>query len=72
MLSLCLQILFLGEVHLQKCLTDLFDMGQTNVKVSEPTVSFMETIIPSNSNVSLDNQIVVSFLFVVYSYCSIS
>lgn len=45
---------FLGEVHLQKCLTDLYDMGQNNIKVSEPSVPFFETIIsipgtPNNS-----------------------
>ncbi|KAL3997708.1 Elongation factor Tu GTP binding domain family protein [Acanthocheilonema viteae] len=34
-----------GEVHLQKCLTDLYDMGQRNIKVSEPSVPFFETII---------------------------
>uniref|UniRef100_A0A915Q492 Tr-type G domain-containing protein n=1 Tax=Setaria digitata TaxID=48799 RepID=A0A915Q492_9BILA len=34
-----------GEVHLQKCLTDLYDMGQKNIKVSEPSVPFFETII---------------------------
>lgn len=39
--------LFAGEVHLQKCLTDLSDMGQTNIKVSEPIVSFLETVVPS-------------------------
>ncbi|EFO23343.1 hypothetical protein LOAG_05140 [Loa loa] len=48
-----------GEVHLQKCLTDLYDMGQSNIKVSEPSVPFFETIIsipglPSNSTQPVD------------------
>lgn len=41
-----LAMLTAGEVHLQKCLTDLWDMGQTNIKVSEPIVSFQETVVP--------------------------
>uniref|UniRef100_A0A0R3S4V4 Elongation factor-like 1 n=1 Tax=Elaeophora elaphi TaxID=1147741 RepID=A0A0R3S4V4_9BILA len=48
-----------GEVHLQKCLTDLYDMGQSNIKVSEPSVPFFETIIsisgmPSSSVQPID------------------
>ncbi|CAG9531296.1 unnamed protein product [Cercopithifilaria johnstoni] len=48
-----------GEVHLQKCLTDLYDMGQRNIKVSEPSVPFFETIIsipgmPSSSTQPVD------------------
>ncbi|MFH4974512.1 hypothetical protein AB6A40_001221 [Gnathostoma spinigerum] len=35
-----------GEVHLQKCLVDLAEMGYRNLTVSEPLVSFRETIIP--------------------------
>ncbi|KAK0424232.1 hypothetical protein QR680_008561 [Steinernema hermaphroditum] len=35
-----------GEVHLQKCLQDLEDMGQYDLMVSEPIVPFLETIIP--------------------------
>uniref|UniRef100_A0A915BQM5 Elongation factor-like 1 n=2 Tax=Parascaris TaxID=6254 RepID=A0A915BQM5_PARUN len=42
-----LAVLTAGEVHLQKCLTDLSEMGQTNIKVSEPIVSFLETVVPS-------------------------
>uniref|UniRef100_A0A1I7Y724 Elongation factor-like 1 n=1 Tax=Steinernema glaseri TaxID=37863 RepID=A0A1I7Y724_9BILA len=38
-----------GEVHLQKCLQDLEDMGQMNVMVSEPIVPFLETIIPDST-----------------------
>uniref|UniRef100_A0A914CGN0 Elongation factor-like 1 n=1 Tax=Acrobeloides nanus TaxID=290746 RepID=A0A914CGN0_9BILA len=37
-----------GEVHLQKCIQDLNDMGQTNISVSEPMVPFLETIIPDS------------------------
>ncbi|KHN87157.1 Elongation factor 2 [Toxocara canis] len=40
-----LAMLTAGEVHLQKCLKDLSDMGQTNIEVSEPIVSFQETIV---------------------------
>ncbi|VDK78545.1 unnamed protein product, partial [Onchocerca ochengi] len=48
-----------GEVHLQKCLTDLYDMGQSKIKVSEPSVPFFETIIsipgmPSSSTQPID------------------
>ncbi|VDK82973.1 unnamed protein product [Litomosoides sigmodontis] len=48
-----------GEVHLQKCLTDLYDMGQKNIKVSEPSVPFFETIVsipgaPSSSTQPVD------------------
>uniref|UniRef100_A0A0N5AZU9 Elongation factor-like 1 n=1 Tax=Syphacia muris TaxID=451379 RepID=A0A0N5AZU9_9BILA len=43
-------LLTAGEVHLQKCMKDLADMGQTNLKVSEPVVSFMETIIESSAS----------------------
>ncbi|KAK6039646.1 elongation factor G [Cooperia oncophora] len=35
-----------GEVHLQKCLKDLEDLGFTDLEVSEPIVPFLETIIP--------------------------
>uniref|UniRef100_A0A183ECH1 EFG_C domain-containing protein n=1 Tax=Gongylonema pulchrum TaxID=637853 RepID=A0A183ECH1_9BILA len=44
-----------GEVHLQKCLTDLYDMGHDNVKVSQPSVPFFETIIsvPGTSSSSI-------------------
>lgn len=38
---------------MQKCLKDLADMGQTNLKVSEPIVSFMETIAPSSAAASV-------------------
>ncbi|TKR93285.1 hypothetical protein L596_007770 [Steinernema carpocapsae] len=38
-----------GEVHLQKCLHDLEDMGQTELIVSEPIVPFLETIIPDST-----------------------
>ncbi|VDN01784.1 unnamed protein product [Thelazia callipaeda] len=34
-----------GEVHLEKCLTDLYDMGHSDIKVSEPLVPFFETIV---------------------------
>ncbi|KAI1730797.1 elongation factor tu GTP binding domain-containing protein [Ditylenchus destructor] len=38
-----------GEIHLQKCLKDLADLGQTDVSVSSPIVPFLETIIPDTS-----------------------
>ncbi|KAH7696862.1 Elongation factor Tu GTP binding domain containing protein [Aphelenchoides avenae] len=39
-----------GEVHLQKCLQDLNDLGQTNIVVSEPIVPFLETVIPDSQS----------------------
>ncbi|WKX88079.1 hypothetical protein Q1695_008027 [Nippostrongylus brasiliensis] len=35
-----------GEVHLQKCLKDLEDLGFANLEVSKPIVPFLETIVP--------------------------
>lgn len=35
-----------GEVHLQKCLKDLEDLGFMNLEVSKPIVPFLETIVP--------------------------
>ncbi|CAJ0575355.1 unnamed protein product, partial [Mesorhabditis spiculigera] len=35
-----------GEMHLQKCLKDLEDMGFIGLEVSEPIVPFQETVIP--------------------------
>ncbi|MCP9264404.1 hypothetical protein DINM_022475 [Dirofilaria immitis] len=49
-----------GEVHLQKCLTDLYDMGQNKIKVSEPSVPFFETIISIPGTPSSSTQPVVS------------
>ncbi|CAO4361012.1 unnamed protein product [Caenorhabditis nigoni] len=34
-----------GEVHLQKCIKDLNDLGLVDLDVSEPIVPFMETVI---------------------------
>ncbi|CAI2315316.1 unnamed protein product [Caenorhabditis sp. 36 PRJEB53466] len=38
-----------GEVHLQKCIKDLNDLGLVNLDVSEPIVPFMETVIEDHS-----------------------
>ncbi|CAJ0964082.1 unnamed protein product, partial [Mesorhabditis belari] len=38
-----------GEVHLQKCLKDLADMGFSKLEVSSPIVPFQETVIPDPS-----------------------
>ncbi|XGW21996.1 hypothetical protein V3C99_004729 [Haemonchus contortus] len=35
-----------GEVHLQKCLKDLEDIGFTDLEVSKPIVPFLETVVP--------------------------
>ncbi|CAI4228494.1 unnamed protein product [Auanema sp. JU1783] len=35
-----------GEVHLQKCLKDLADLGFPDLEVSAPIVPFLETIVP--------------------------
>ncbi|RCN43285.1 hypothetical protein ANCCAN_10699 [Ancylostoma caninum] len=35
-----------GEVHLQKCLKDLEDLGFIDLEVSKPIVPFLETIVP--------------------------
>ncbi|CAD5210465.1 unnamed protein product [Bursaphelenchus xylophilus] len=35
-----------GEVHLQKCLQDLEQLGLTDLEVSEPIVPFLETTVP--------------------------
>ncbi|CAD6197184.1 unnamed protein product [Caenorhabditis auriculariae] len=35
-----------GEVHLQKCVRDLNDLGITNLDVSAPIVPFLETVVP--------------------------
>uniref|UniRef100_A0A7E4UQ11 Tr-type G domain-containing protein n=1 Tax=Panagrellus redivivus TaxID=6233 RepID=A0A7E4UQ11_PANRE len=43
-----LALITAGEVHLQKCLQDLEDMGIQNIHVSEPIVPFVETIIPES------------------------
>lgn len=34
-----------GQVHLERCITDLEEMTEVEVKTSEPIVSFKETII---------------------------
>uniref|UniRef100_A0AC35U464 Tr-type G domain-containing protein n=1 Tax=Rhabditophanes sp. KR3021 TaxID=114890 RepID=A0AC35U464_9BILA len=44
-----LTLITAGEVHLQKCIEDLKDLGQKSLTVSEPVVPFMETIIPEVS-----------------------
>uniref|UniRef100_A0A914YY91 Elongation factor-like 1 n=1 Tax=Panagrolaimus superbus TaxID=310955 RepID=A0A914YY91_9BILA len=45
-----LALITAGEVHLQKCIKDLNDMGLINISVSEPIVPFLETIIPDPSS----------------------
>ncbi|KAI6226028.1 Elongation factor 2 [Aphelenchoides besseyi] len=35
-----------GEVHLQKCIQDLADMGLEDLEISEPIVPLLETIVP--------------------------
>uniref|UniRef100_A0A0K0DW40 Tr-type G domain-containing protein n=1 Tax=Strongyloides stercoralis TaxID=6248 RepID=A0A0K0DW40_STRER len=44
-----LNLVTAGEVHLQKCLEDLKDLGQVNIVVSPPIVPFLETIIPETN-----------------------
>uniref|UniRef100_A0A0N4ZH40 Tr-type G domain-containing protein n=1 Tax=Parastrongyloides trichosuri TaxID=131310 RepID=A0A0N4ZH40_PARTI len=44
-----LNLVTAGEVHLQKCLEDLKDLGQKNIIVSAPVVPFLETIIPETN-----------------------
>uniref|UniRef100_A0AC34FL81 Tr-type G domain-containing protein n=1 Tax=Panagrolaimus sp. ES5 TaxID=591445 RepID=A0AC34FL81_9BILA len=44
-----LALITAGEVHLQKCIKDLNDMGLINISVSEAIVPFLETIIPDPS-----------------------
>ncbi|CAD5207148.1 unnamed protein product [Bursaphelenchus okinawaensis] len=39
-----------GEVHLQKCLQDLEQLGLTDLEVSAPIVPCLETIVPDISN----------------------
>lgn len=38
-----------GEVHLQKCIKDLNDLGLVDLDVSEPIVPFMETVIEDST-----------------------
>ncbi|KAK5983282.1 Elongation factor G [Trichostrongylus colubriformis] len=45
-----------GEVHLQKCLKDLEDLGFTDLEVSKPIVPFLETIIPDTQLTSAQIQ----------------
>ena len=45
-----LALITAGEVHLQKCIQDLNDMGLVDITVSEPIVPFLETIIPDPSS----------------------
>uniref|UniRef100_A0A0K0FZW2 Elongation factor-like 1 n=1 Tax=Strongyloides venezuelensis TaxID=75913 RepID=A0A0K0FZW2_STRVS len=44
-----LNLVTAGEVHLQKCIEDLKDLGQVNIDVSPPVVPFLETIIPETN-----------------------
>lgn len=45
-----LALITAGEVHLQKCIQDLNDMGLVDITVSEPIVPFLETIIPDTNS----------------------
>ncbi|VDM71975.1 unnamed protein product [Strongylus vulgaris] len=45
-----------GEVHLQKCLKDLEDLGFSDLEVSKPIVPFLETIVPDPSLTSAQIQ----------------
>ncbi|EYC20246.1 hypothetical protein Y032_0022g529 [Ancylostoma ceylanicum] len=52
-----------GEVHLQKCLKDLEDLGFSDLEVSKPIVPFLETIVPDPQLISaqIQEQVTVSF-----------
>ncbi|EPB68093.1 hypothetical protein ANCCEY_12819 [Ancylostoma ceylanicum] len=45
-----------GEVHLQKCLKDLEDLGFSDLEVSKPIVPFLETIVPDPQLISAQIQ----------------
>ncbi|CAJ0595799.1 unnamed protein product [Cylicocyclus nassatus] len=45
-----------GEVHLQKCLKDLEDLGFSDLEVSKPIVPFLETIVPDPQLTSVQIQ----------------